>query len=398
MLAAIFRGHREQATKLPYAEPKLLQRSLQLHSTNNDRGPEKRSPYFFLTCSSLSLFHFRDVPSTPPQLTSSIMIREKHTLRATSEDAGTRLDQFLPLRLSQLSRARAQALINAGKVLVDNQLAKPSRRIREGEVVRVSVEPLESPEVDAERIPLDILFEDDHIIIVNKSAGMVVHPAAGVRSGTLVNALMAHSPFLSDVGEADRPGIVHRLDKNTSGVMIVAKTETAHRSLANLISARQVKRRYRALVYGNFRESAGTIDAPIGRSASDRKKMAVTGVRSREALTHFTVVESFPAVSCLVVTLATGRTHQIRVHMAYIGHPVVGDTAYGTRLKHFHERINPLVVDEIQSLERHMLHAESLEFEHPATGERVAFAAPLPEEFTKLLDLLRRDRRQEGEK
>jgi 23S rRNA pseudouridine1911/1915/1917 synthase len=264
--------------------------------------------------------------------------------------------------------------------------------VREGEVVRVSVEPLEPPSAQAEDIPLEIVFEDTHLLIVNKRAGMVVHPAAGVKSGTLVNALMAYSPFLSRAGGADRPGIVHRLDKDTSGLIIVAKTEAAHRALVERISARKVKRQYRALVYGEFSEAAGTIDAPIGRSPSDRKKMAVVGVRSREALTHFTVKETFRSVSHLQVTLATGRTHQIRVHMAYIGHPVVGDRVYGVRLKRFHEKMDSGIVDAIKRLDRQMLHAETLEFEHPITGEALRFIAPLPEEFENLLNMLRDER------
>jgi 23S rRNA pseudouridine1911/1915/1917 synthase len=317
------------------------------------------------------------------------MVTEEHTVVVALEDEGARLDQYLPKRLPQLSRARAQGLISAHHALVNGEPAKPSHRVREGEVIRVSVEPLEPPPVEAERIPLDILYEDEHLLIVNKPAGMVVHPAAGARKGTLVNALMAHYPFLSRSGGADRPGIVHRLDKNTSGLLIIAKSELSHRTLVERIGARKVKRLYRALVYGEFAEAEGTIDAPIGRSLSDRKKMAVTGVRSRESVTHFSVAEKFPAVTYLAVTLATGRTHQIRVHMAYIGHPVVGDTVYGVRVKQFHEQMRPEVVEAIKRLERHMLHAETLEFLHPVTNAPLQFTATPPEEFVRLLDLLR---------
>jgi 23S rRNA pseudouridine1911/1915/1917 synthase len=204
-----------------------------------------------------------------------------------------------------------------------------------------------------------------------------------------VNALMAHSRRLSTAGGPQRPGIVHRLDKNTSGLLVIAKTETVHRSLARSIGRRDMRRQYRALAYGNFAESDGTIDAPIGRSPSDRKKMAVTGVRSREAETHFTVQESFPGASCLSVRLSTGRTHQIRVHMAYVGHPIVGDSVYGVRVKRFHEKMKPAVVEAISGLGSHMLHAETLEFNHPASGEPMRFAAPLPDEFAGLLRLLR---------
>lgn len=316
------------------------------------------------------------------------MKTREHTLKVDVEHAGTRLDQYLSARLSGLSRSRVQALIRSGSVSVDGQDAKPSHKVRPGESIRVQVEALEPVPFEAEDIPLDILFEDEHIILVNKPAGMVVHPAAGVRSGTLVNALLAHARQLPTLGGTDRPGIVHRLDRNTSGLLVVAKTEVAHRSLVDSIGRRAVKRQYRALAYGSFAESTGTIDAPIGRSPSDRKKMAVTGIGSREARTDFSVLESFGAVSHLNVRLSTGRTHQIRVHMAYIGHPIVGDLVYGTRLKRFHEKMAPAVVDAVSGLHGHMLHAETLEFDHPVTGEQMRFNAPLPEEFRGLLRLL----------
>ncbi len=316
------------------------------------------------------------------------MQEEKHTLSVDVERAGTRLDQFLAAHLPSLSRARVQTLIHSGNVLVDGRTVKPSHRVREGESVWIAIEGAGPPSCEAEDIPLNIVFEDEHIIVVDKPAGMIVHPAAGVRTGTLVNALMAHSRRLSTASGPQRPGIVHRLDKNTSGLLVVAKTEAVHRSLARSLGRRDVRRQYRALAYGNFAESDGTIDAPIGRSPSDRKKMAVTGVRSREAETHFTVQESFPGASCLAVQLSTGRTHQIRVHMAYIGHPIIGDSVYGVRVKRFHEKMKPAVVEAVSGLRSHMLHAESLEFNHPASGELMHFTAPLPEEFAGLLRLL----------
>ncbi|MBI4832647.1 MAG: RluA family pseudouridine synthase [Candidatus Lindowbacteria bacterium] len=317
------------------------------------------------------------------------MATTERTLTVSGEHAGTRLDQYVAAHVPELSRARAQALIHAGKALVNGEPVKPSHKVREGEAILVFMERVSRASVGAEDIPLDIVFEDDHIIVVNKPAGMVVHPAAGARSGTLVNALMAHSNQLARTGAAERPGIVHRLDKNTSGLLVVAKTDAAHRALTESISRRTVKRQYRALVYGNFAESSGTVDAPIGRCPSDRKKMAVTGVGSREAMTAFTVKESFPGAAHLEVQLSTGRTHQIRVHMTYIGHPIIGDTVYGVRLRRFHERMTPAVVQAIAELHSHMLHAEILEFEHPVLDGPMRFSAPLPYEFTNLLGVLR---------
>jgi 23S rRNA pseudouridine1911/1915/1917 synthase len=316
------------------------------------------------------------------------MTPRERTLTVSSEHAGTRLDQYLAAHIPELSRARAQALIHEGKALVNAQTVKPSRKVREGESIQVILESVARSSFGAEDIPLDIIYEDEHIIVVNKPAGMVVHPAAGAKSGTLVNALLAHSNRLAQTSAAERPGIVHRLDKNTSGLLVVARTDVAHRTLTERISQRVVKRQYRTLVYGNFAESSGTIDAPIGRSPSDRKKMAVIGVRSREARTHFVVKESFRAASHLEVQLSTGRTHQIRVHMAYIGHPIIGDSVYGVRLKRFHEQMAPDVVEAIAGLRSHMLHAEVLEFERPVSGEPMRFIAPLPEEFANFLTLL----------
>jgi 23S rRNA pseudouridine1911/1915/1917 synthase len=324
------------------------------------------------------------------------MTPEERTLKVSVEHAGTRLDQYIATHVPELSRARAQTLIHSGKVVVDGRSVKPSHKLREGEAIKISMEKVARPSFGAENIPLDIVYEDEHIIVVNKRAGMVVHPAVGAKSGTLVNALMAHTERLARTDAAERPGIVHRLDKNTSGLLVVAKTDVAHRALTESIGRRTVKRQYRALVYGNFAETSGSIDAPIGRSPSDRKKMAVTGVASREAKTHFTVKESFRGASHLEVLLSTGRTHQIRVHMAYIGHPIIGDAVYGSRLKLFHEAMPPMVVEAIANLRSHMLHAETLAFEHPAASESSAklmsFTAPLPEEFDNLLRLLREQR------
>ena len=322
------------------------------------------------------------------------MKAKQWTLSVSVEHAGSRLDRYLAAHLSDISRSRAQALIHEGHVRVNGRIVKQSHKVQTGESIWVSEETVAPPSCEAEDIPVDIVFEDEHILVVDKPAGMVVHPAAGARSGTLVNALMAHTRRLSTAGGVDRPGIVHRLDKNTSGLLVVAKTEAAHRLLAESIRRRTGRREYRALAYGEFAEAAGTIDAPIGRSPSDRKKMAVIGVRNREAKTHFSVRERLEGVSHLTVQLSTGRTHQIRVHMAHIGHPIVGDSVYGVRLKRFHEKIAPAVVEAISRLRSHLLHAESLEFDHPASGEPVRLNAPLPDEFADMLGLLREQDRQ----
>ena len=313
----------------------------------------------------------------------------EHIFSVDDEQHGTRLDLFLAGQTPDLSRARAQALIHSGAATVDGKAAKASHKVREGESIKLIVEPREPPSYEAEDIPLDIVFEDKYIIIVNKAAGMVTHPATTVTSGTLVNALLAHTRSLSSAGGAERPGIVHRLDKKTSGLLVVAKTEIAHRRLSEAISRRDVKRRYRALAYGEISETDGTSDAPIGRSPSDRKKMAVGGLGSRDALTRFTVKERLSGVSHLSVTLSTGRTHQIRVHLAYIGHPIIGDPVYGVRLKRFHEKMPGSTLDNISGLEGFMLHSEILELEHPVTGEPMRFEMSPPEEFQGLLRLLK---------
>lgn len=321
---------------------------------------------------------------------------KEYILRVDDEHAGIRLDRFVAESVSDLSRARAQTLIQSGSVRVNGNTIKPSHKVQSGDTVLVQVEPSEPSRFEAEDIPLDIVFEDEHIIVVNKPVGMIVHPAPRITSGTLVNALLAHVRRLPVSDSVERPGIVHRIDKNTSGLLVIARTERAQAALSRSIGRRKVKREYRALTYGRFTESEGTIDAPIGRSPSDRKKMAVTGIGSREATTHFAVREDFCDISHLTVRLETGRTHQIRVHMAYIGHPIVGDSVYGTRLKRFHETMPSAVADAISGLVGHMLHAETLAFKHPISGEPLHFSAPLPDEFERLLGLLCEKRRSEA--
>ena len=297
----------------------------------------------------------------------------------SAERDGERLDVFLARMAIQgdpLSRSRIQKLITDGNVTVDGKPAKASLRLAAGAVVAVELPEPEATDIAPENIPLDILYEDEDVIVVNKARGMVVHPAAGVSSGTLVNALLAHCKDLSGINGALRPGIVHRLDKDTSGVMIAAKNDTAHRSLAEQIQEKTAKRVYWAILTGNIPEEEGVIHGAIGRNPKDRQKMAVVRENGKDATTNFRVLERFGAYTLAECRLMTGRTHQIRVHMAYIGHPVLGDPKYGAKKCPF-------------SIEGQALHSKTLMFTHPRTGEKMEFEAPLPEDMQIILDELR---------
>ena len=297
----------------------------------------------------------------------------------SAERDGERLDVFLARMAIQgdpLSRSRIQKLITDGNVTVDGKPAKASLRLAAGAVVAVELPEPEATDIAPENISLDILYEDEDVIVVNKARGMVVHPAAGVSSGTLVNALLAHCKDLSGINGALRPGIVHRLDKDTSGVMIAAKNDTAHRSLAEQIQEKTAKRVYWAILTGNIREEEGVIHGAIGRNPKDRQKMAVVRENGKDATTNFRVLERFGAYTLAECRLMTGRTHQIRVHMAYIGHPVLGDPKYGAKKCLF-------------SIEGQALHSKTLMFTHPRTGEKMEFEAPLPEDMQIILDELR---------
>ena len=297
----------------------------------------------------------------------------------SAERDGERLDVFLARMAIQgdpLSRSRIQKLITDGNVTVDGKPAKASLRLAAGAVVAVELPEPGATDIAPENIPLDILYEDEDVIVVNKARGMVVHPAAGVSSGTLVNALLAHCKDLSGINGALRPGIVHRLDKDTSGVMIAAKNDTAHRSLAEQIQEKTAKRVYWAILTGNIPEEEGVIHGAIGRNPKDRQKMAVVRENGKDATTNFRVLERFGAYTLAECRLMTGRTHQIRVHMAYIGHPVLGDPKYGAKKCPF-------------SIEGQALHSKTLMFTHPRTGERMEFEAPLPEDMQMILDDLR---------
>ena len=294
----------------------------------------------------------------------------------TADRDGERLDVFLARMDETLSRSRVQRLIADGHVMVDGKTPKASQRLSEGATVAVEMPEPEAADILPEQIPLDILYEDEDVIVVNKARGMVVHPAAGVSRGTLVNALLAHCKDLSGINGALRPGIVHRLDKDTSGVMIAAKNDAAHRSLAEQIQQKTAKRVYWAILTGNIAEEEGVIHGAIGRNPKDRQKMAVVRENGKDATTNFRVLERFGAYTLVECRLMTGRTHQIRVHMAYIGHSVVGDPKYGAKKCAF-------------SIEGQALHSKTLMFTHPRTGERMEFEAPLPEDMQMILDDLR---------
>jgi 23S rRNA pseudouridine1911/1915/1917 synthase len=288
-----------------------------------------------------------------------------------------RLDRFVSERL-ELSRTRVQALIADGRILVDGRPARKSERVEEGSSVAVEMPAPETVEIPAEDIPLTIVFEDAHLLVVDKVAGMVVHPAPGHRTGTLVNALLHHVRDLSGVGGRMRPGIVHRLDRDTSGLLVVAKDDQAHHGLADALRARRVKRLYRAAVWGHLAESPVTVDAPIGRDPRDRKRQAVVE-EGRRAVTHARVKERWLRAELLDVALQTGRTHQIRVHMAHLGHPVVADPVYGVGWERgLGGPDRSWVRDLSRRTPRQFLHAAELVFDHPLTGARMRFRSPLP--------------------
>ena len=291
------------------------------------------------------------------------------------EQGDERLDRILVSRLPDLSRAQLQRLVKSGGVTVNGHPSKSAYRAAPGDQVQVTLPEEPEPAVAAESIPLDVLYEDDWLLLVNKPAGMVVHPAYGHTSGTLVNALLAHCPQVANVGGVQRAGLVHRLDKDTSGLLVVAKDEATRTALQRQFKRRQVAKTYLALVEGRVEPSEGVVDAPVGRDKKQRKKMAV--VRSgRQARTRYRALEYFPDHTLLELEPHSGRTHQLRVHLSWLGYPVVGDTVYGRRRQ-------PLLSD------RHFLHASRLRFTHPATGEEMSFEAPLPSKLKAVLRRLR---------
>jgi 23S rRNA pseudouridine1911/1915/1917 synthase len=305
------------------------------------------------------------------------------TVEVAADQAGERLDRYLAAVLPGQSRSQVQRLIEQGLVTVEGRQARANLAMREGDRVTVDVPAPVAAEAVAEDLPLTILYQDADIIVVNKPAGMVVHPAAGHESGTLVNALLHHVSDLSGIGGELRPGIVHRLDKGTSGVMVVAKHDGAHDALSQQFHDRQVDKEYVALVWGVV-QAGRRIDLPIGRDPKDRQKMSARARRSRAAVTRITRAEHLRGVTLCQVAIATGRTHQIRVHLNAIGHPIVGDATYGGTRKRVAADLLP-----VQRLERPFLHALRLTFTHPTDGRRMQFDAPLAPDLQAVLDELR---------
>lgn len=297
----------------------------------------------------------------------------------TADRADERLDLFLVRQLPDLSRSYAQRLIADGQVTVDGTARKANYKLRGGEEIACTMPPAEEIEICAEDIPLDILYEDADIIVVNKARGMVVHPAAGIYTGTLVNALLWHCHDLSGINGALRPGIVHRLDKDTSGVMVAAKNDMAHHYLARQIRDKDARREYRAIVHGNIVPRAGVITGDIGRHPTDRKKMAIVRENGKPATTHFEVLERFGNYTYVSCRLETGRTHQIRVHMTSIGHPLVGDPKYTAKKNPF-------------AIVGQALHSLTLSLTHPRTGTEMTFTAPLPADMEEILHTLQSGR------
>ena len=303
-------------------------------------------------------------------------------------DAGKRLDVLIAARLSDLSRSFIAHLIADGRITVQGKIMKPGYRVKCGERVEGIIPPPEPLTFRPEPIPIDILFEDEQMIVINKQPGLVVHPAPGHSSGTLVNALLYHCPTLGSIGGKIRPGIVHRLDKDTSGVLVVAKNDAAHHHLAGQFKSREVKKRYLALVHGHVAEDSGTVAFSIGRHPVDRKKMSTRSRKARGAETRWEVKERFDGATLLDLDLKTGRTHQIRVHCAAIGHAVVGDAVYGGRRRLDLSGKGKNVLPQIK-VTRQMLHAQCLQFAHPENKRPMSFEAPLPADMAGLIEALR---------
>lgn len=307
------------------------------------------------------------------------MMEEKfYQVKVNEQQAGKRIDASLSMALPHISRSFFQKLIQEGKVSVDGAVCTSKKLpTQEGQLITVQIPPPRELEVKAQDIPLDIMYEDEDVLVVNKPKGMVVHPAAGNYENTLVNAVMYHcGSSLSSINGIIRPGIVHRIDKDTSGLLMIAKNNASHASLAQQLAEHSITRAYNAIVYNNLRQDEGTIDAPLGRDPKNRMRRAVTDMNSKRAVTHYKVLERFGRFTHIEARLETGRTHQIRVHMAYIRHPLLGDPLYGPK-------------NSSLGTEGQMLHARLLGFVHPKTGKYMEFESALPEEFERVLEKLR---------
>ena len=326
-----------------------------------------------------------------------MVVNGTFTILVDESDQDRRLDAVVAAHLPACSRSLAANLIANHKILVDNQPKKPGYRVRSGQEIIGRIPAPEPVEYKPESIPLDILYQDRHIVVLNKPAGLVVHPAPGHRSGTLVNALLYHCPDLGGIGGEIRPGIVHRLDKDTSGTMVVAKNAQALEILAQQFKTRTVRKKYLALVYGDLKNDEGTINLPIGRHPVHRKQMSTTTRKGRSAETSWRVREKFKAITLLELTLKTGRTHQIRVHCTAMGHPIVGDQVYRSRkwlkdIDRLFSGESSSMVAQLKAVPRQMLHAWRLRLTHPYTGEVMTFESPIPTDMETVIEKLRRTR------
>jgi 23S rRNA pseudouridine1911/1915/1917 synthase len=317
------------------------------------------------------------------------------SLQVEPRDAGQRLDVFVARQVPGLTRSQVERLAKSGRVLVNGRPARPGRRMAVGESVAASLPREDLTDLLPEKVALEILFEDDHVLVVNKPRGMVVHPGAGRTSGTLVNALLGHASSLARGSGPHRPGIVHRLDRNTSGLMVVAKSDDGYRDLSRQVRDRKVDRRYIAMAWGSIPQDRLLVDVPIGRHRRDRTRMAAVplpdaGRPTRRAVTNIRVLERLGAMTLVEASLETGRTHQIRVHLSHVGHPVVGDPVYGRRrARQEQARLVAETVGKVRALGGQALHAHVLRFRHPIGGQEVSFAAPLPSDMAMLLAHLR---------
>lgn len=319
---------------------------------------------------------------------------KRKTIKVEGVGEPLRLDSWLARTLQGLSRSRLKGLINDGFVLLNNKKVKPSHKVSSGELVTITIPPPQRSTLQPEEGALDVLYEDEHLLVLNKPPGLAVHPGGGVSQGTLVNLLLHHCRELSGIGGVEKPGIVHRLDKDTTGVMVVAKDDLTHLGLSSQLQRREVKKEYLALVWGEMGKREGVIELPIGRSRKDRKRMAIRELGGREAVTSYKVLENFGLCSYLALRLGTGRTHQIRVHLSHLSHPLVGDPKYGGRMKMLGKiplSQRDLAKRLLELLPRQALHAYLLGFVHPISRKYKEFSSPLCDDMSEALRLLRRE-------